>query len=751
MLGTVPQVGSSDEAVDVRAGVPDATRSRRRDRDDPPPRSASFDPRRAAAALLLVCLVGGLIAGFYLQIYRSGGERTPAGYDTARYLGQAAMVAHSGLAAVGRIHLPPPGSPLTSRVAFPVLDLSLARLTGKSTFFYAALLPTAGIVAMALGAGAFVTYALRRGAWTFATVAIVVGTSTCAARLFLPETYQDNIVSGALFVAALLPLLSYLRGGRGLLPASALLALIALTHTGFFAFDLGVLCLMGAALLPASYRVVRGGGRWRDTPVGRLALVIAISIAVPAGVVVAFLHGKFDVPSETIDVLRQKLRADLSLYRWAITVPVALIGVWGVLGDARGRPLAAGSTTSDPAAAAGTNEPAAATEPPAAIEPAATADASAATGAAARADARPADEADARKSGARYLLLLFAAWAVAILLGALIFAAGKAIPMHRLLAFFLPLPILAALGVLTLGGVVSTRWARVAVVVVGAAGLVFIGYRTLYRDLARTRGVAPMRADEVQQAATAERYLDATHVAAGAPVVFVTNDWGHDPASSIQLQGFVARTVVAAPRLPNTLFYVGDPGNLVAGRPTIEATDARGFNDVSRAFWPSVERVLPDHPVEIMLAAFNRRNYDAYAHANPSRVVAPGVLVLSGPRPAAPIAAAPLPAIPRGSAQLLVFGAGTLAILGLVGLGWALALLPRSARPVEVLALSVAFGIGALIAVGTVLDLAGIRLGDLGGHVAIPVALLAGWTLAAVRLARGRSSSDDPEGEVVPL
>ncbi|HXY73578.1 MAG TPA: hypothetical protein VEM41_13655 [Actinomycetota bacterium] len=720
------QVGSSDKALDVRAGDPGAPGSRGRETGRP--LSSTWDLGRTAAAVLLVCLVGGLIAGFYLEIYRSGNVRTPAGYDTARYLGQAAMVAHGGLASVAKVHLPPPGPPHTSRVAFPVLDLSFARLLGRSTFFFAALLPTAGIVAMALAAGAFVSFALRRGLWTFAVVAIVVGTSTCAARLFLPETYQDNIVSGALFVAALVPLLSFLRGGKGWLPAALLLALVAMTHTGFYAFDIGVLCLMGLALLPASLRAVRGGERLRATPVARLVLVIAISIAIPAFVVVAFLHGKVDVPSETLEVLRQKLRADLSLYRWAITLPVALIGVWGVLGDARGRPVDGG--------------PAVTAHPPSSDETAnANGDASA-------------SEAASRASGARFVLLLSAAWLVAILVGWLIFLAGKAIPMHRLLAFFLPLPILGALGVLTLGGIVSARWARAAgavVVAVGVCGFVFIGYQSLYPDLAHTRGVAPMHADEVQQAATAERYLDAMKVAPASPVVFVTNDWGSDPSSSIQLEGFVARTVVAPARLPTTFFYVGDPQQLLAGRPTIEPNDTRGFNDVSRAYWPAVARVLPDHPVEIMLAAFNRKNFEGYAQAFPSKVVAPGVLVLSGPRPAAPIPPAPLPAIPRGSVQLLVFGAGTLVILGLVGLGWALALLPRSTRPVETFALSVAFGIAALIAVGTALDLAGLRLGGEGGHLAVPIAAVAGWALAAFHLTRERSARKPDPNEVVSL
>ena len=723
MLLTVRQVGKSDESLDVRAATPDHSRPPAGDGGSA--RSASPSLRGTGTALLLVCLVGGLIAGFYLEIYRAGGVRSPAGYDTARYLDQTSMVAQSGLSGVARIALPPPGPPHTSRVAFPVLDLSLSRLMGTSTFFFAALLPTAGIVAMALAAGAFVAYALRRGAWTFATVALVVGTSTCAARLFLPETYSDNIMSGALFVAALVPLLSYLRGGKGWLPAALLMAMVALTHTGFFAFDLGILGLMWLVLLPQSLRATRAGTRFVRTPAGRLVLVVLASIAIPAVVVIAFLHGKVDVPSETLQVLREKLRADVLLYRWPIVVPIALVGVWGVLADDRGRPaiFPRGDGPDDRHAVPERGSVAGGPDGSSAAGPAG--------------------------SGARFLLLLSGAWLVATVVGALIFWAGRAIPLHRLLAYFLPLPILAALGILAVAGLIQTRVARAAgagVVVIGLLCMGFIGYQSLYRDLARGRGVAPMRIQEIQQAKTAERYLDAMGVARGAPIVFVTNDWGRNPSSSIQLEGFVARTVIAPQRQPTLVFYVGDPQTLLAGNPTIEPDDTRGFNAVSRAYWPSVARTLPAHPIEIMLSAFNRRSYPAFARAHADWVVAPGVLVLSGPRPPTPFAASAPPTIPRGSAQLLIFGAGTLVILGLVGLGWTLVLLPSDARPLEAMALSLGFGIGALIATGTILDVAGLRLGGTGGLVAIPLAAAAGWALAAGKLVRGRRGRDAPQG-----
>jgi hypothetical protein len=81
-----------------------------------------------------------------------------------------------------------------------------------------------------------------------------------------------------------------------------------------------------------------------------------------------------------------------------------------------------------------------------------------------------------------------------------------------------------------------------------------------------------------------------------------------------------------------------------------------------------------------------------------------------------------------------VFGVGTLVVLTLIGLGWAVALLPRGVRSFEALALSPAFGIGFLILGGVVVDAVGIRLKGTGGIFAVLVVILAGFGLAVRRL-----------------
>ena len=112
---------------------------------------AAFDPaagegeqREAVRRLwpvFVVAVVAGLIAGFFLNLYRAGNLQMPVGYDVARYLDQTALVASRGIRQASHVVLPPPSRPLTSRVAFPVLVLSISRFLGVSTFKFAAVMP----------------------------------------------------------------------------------------------------------------------------------------------------------------------------------------------------------------------------------------------------------------------------------------------------------------------------------------------------------------------------------------------------------------------------------------------------------------------------------------------------------------------------------------------------------------------------------------------------------------------------------
>jgi glycosyltransferase involved in cell wall biosynthesis len=712
------------------------------------------------SSLLVVCLVGGLVAGFFLGLYRAKGLRVPVGYDAARYLDQTVLVADEGLVGAAHTTLPPPSKPLTSRVVFPVLDLALSRLFGVSTFKFAAVVPVAAIAAIALGAGALVSFALRRSALTLAVVALVVGTSTPMVRLLVPEAYLDNLFAGALFVAALVPLLSYVQGGRGGLPATLLLGMAGLAHPGFFSFNLLILGLAGMAYLPGSWRAWRRDGvAPLTTPPARLAAVLAGAAAISLVAVYAVLRTGPDVPWFSREVFAEKLRADVHLYLFPVTAPLALLGGAALAAEMGWARLRRRSGGGGPAPAGGDGE-------------------------------RPADrrslESDERRAmesgpgpgsraGARFLFAIMAGWTLATLAGFIAFELGRPLPMHRLLAFLLPLPILGALAVLAGAGLAGARLGRAAGAVVALAGLIAlgsIGYHSLYVDIPRKRGVEPVQLKKVQDAATASSYLDALRVPESRPVVFVVTDLGKDPRSGVPLEAYSLRTMLSAERARHAYLYVGDPENFLAGRPTTEANDTRRFNEVSAAYWPAVQRILPAQPVALVLSSYNPA-FAGLAAEHPDWVVAPGVIALRGPRPPAPLPRAPAPSAPFGAVQLLLYGVGALVILGLVGLGWSVAMLPTGLRPIgpsprspgmplrplgaqrvatpllrpfEVLALAVAFGIAFLVLGGTLMDTLGLRLGGVGGVVAVPAIGGLGWMAAAWRLSRLRTRGG-PFGE----
>src|SRR5437879_1631710 len=128
--------------------------------------------------------VAGMIALFFYGVYAIGHFPMPVGWDTPRYLDQTSLVATRGLAGVPT-SLPFPSSTLASRAGFPVVVLSMAGALHTSAFVTAATVPVSAAVAIALAAGAFVSWSLRGDRWTFGVAAIVVGVSASVVRLYL--------------------------------------------------------------------------------------------------------------------------------------------------------------------------------------------------------------------------------------------------------------------------------------------------------------------------------------------------------------------------------------------------------------------------------------------------------------------------------------------------------------------------------------------------------------------------------------
>jgi len=332
-------------------------------------------------------------------------------------------------------------------------------------------------------------------------------------------------------------------------------------------------------------------------------------------------------------------------------------------------------------------------------------------------------------------VILLLAWTAVSLGGVALFELGHNSPAHRFLSFLLPLPILVALGILGLARWTGRRLGRGTggiVLAVGIAAVVTLGTWNLYVVLAGpSRGVEWIDPGKVRDAATAAAYLDAVHVPNSAPVVFVIDDRGPNPLSYVPEMTYMLRSVLPADRLPHTYFYVGDPESYLAGVPTYRARPGT-YNANSRRFWPTIQALLPRRPVALLLSSYNGRYRDE-ALRHPDLVVAPNVIALAGPVPSRPVAVPPIPEGPRSVLAGVVLGAGSLGILALIGLGWAIALLPRRVRPFEVVALSPAFGIAFLILFGIAVDAVGFRLVGVPGAITPALALAGGGAAALVR------------------
>jgi hypothetical protein len=272
------------------------------------------------------------------------------------------------------------------------------------------------------------------------------------------------------------------------------------------------------------------------------------------------------------------------------------------------------------------------------------------------------------------------------------------------------------------------------VVLIGVAALAVIGFQRYYVTLPETRGIEWLELRKAEDAVTAAAYLDALGVPGGDPVVFVVDDRGFNPLSYVPEMAYILRSMLPPERIETAYFYVGDPERYLAGLRTWRS-DPPTYNTNVNRFWPAIRRLLPERPVALMLETYNPA-FGQFVERHPDRVAGPGLVVLEGPVPDEPIARPAVPTGPRGIIHGSLLGIGTLGLLGVLGLGWALALGPRALRPFETFAVSPAFGLGFLILGGTVVDTIGIRLAGGGGVLAVALVGACGWLLASGRFRR---------------
>jgi hypothetical protein len=631
----------------------------------------------------VVSIVGLAILAFFLSIYAVKGSRVPMGWDTSEYVWRTALARSIGVADLDGA-LPRPAQGQSGRPGFVVVAAALASTEGVSPFRIAAVLPAVAAAAVGLAAGAFMSATLRRPWWESVVVALVVGTSASVVRLAGPETYQDNLLGAAVFMAAAIPVVGAVDHRAGLVPAITLLASGGVIHWMFFLYMAGVLGVVGMAYLPASVDSWRRGEQsLLDTPAARMAEVIVGAGAIAAGLLYGVLSAATRSSFLSVEEFMKKFRRDLPKYQFTITLPVAAFGAaW----------LAWGAAMKE------------------------------------RVARRP-----------RLVLALLLAWCGIGLAGSVALVAFQLqVPAHRFVAFAMALPVLAAVGLVALGRL-AWRWAPPLGIAVVSAGLLG-GSLLSHEQWSRTR--AWMDPAKIDNAAAAAGYLDFAEVDDDRPIVVIV---GRADRSYIGLMGQMVRAAMPAERIDDVYVYYGDPELYLQRRPT-DVPRMPGTPDLSQVYFGYLQHTYDQNPVAVVLSEFGPEGFEEWARTHPESLVAEGVAVVRGPIAPAPASlSASSPVTPYGTARLALLGVGALVLLGSVGLGWSVVLLGRTLRPAELVAVAPAVGIAMLVVVGVFLDRLGLRLTGAGGISAPVLSAATAWVIAWTLRRRNRKTP--PSGD----
>lgn len=606
--------------------------------------------KRAAQTLAIAAL---LLVPSSLFLGRYVIDRTaiaPVGSDTPQHVWRSEVVAELGLDALPSYD----GSAHAlytnaDRPGLPIVLAVLSSVTGADAGELVYVLPSLLAVAIA-SAGAALAGAIPKVPWWGVVLAGLV-TGTSVQVVLAANGYLDQLLVEALLLAAAAGALRAAGGGGGRTLCAGCLVASFLVHWQFAALFAGLLVLLFLACLPESLGDRREGGSFLETPSGR------IGVAVGAGVglgIVALFAGAPGAPRPATGFGRGSSadRQQARLYRLPAAVLAAAIGAVSLVVP-RGEP------------------------------------------------------------GRRRAALLLIPWALLPAVAALVYAAGRTVPVQRMLSFSLAIPLLGALGAAAAIAWLRDRAGRVA----GAAAAI-LAAAALLASISIGWNVWRSRAPWSDDRRLAEfRALAGYLVDAGDPAVIVVDDTPEEDTRSHGEFGTVPVLRRIRAELPpslalRTTVYLGDPDVLAQGRPTLRP-DVPGFDEVSRETWRAVSPLLASDPTIVIL----RSRFNGFGDAvrqHPGWMSTGWMAVVSGPPPPSERPASP--ARPPSS-SLVRWWASSLAVVAFAGAGWA----GRFAGGSLALRMALAPATGLAISVisGVVLERLDVRMGGPGGVMAI--------------------------------
>jgi hypothetical protein len=618
--------------------------------------------KRLAQTLGVAALV--LVPSFlFLGRYVTAGTGiAPPGSDTPQHVWRSEVVAQLGLDALPSYEGDAHALHTNAdRPGLPLVLAALSAFTGAHARELIYVLPAVAATAIASAAAALAGAIPNVPWWGISLAGLATGTSVQVA--LVASGYLDQLVVEALVLAAAAGTLRAAGGGPGRTLGAGCLAAAFLVHWQFATLFSGLLALLALACLPDSLARRGEGGSFLDTPTGRIGVMVGAGTGIGFA---ALLAGAPGAPHAPIGLARGKSadRLQARLYRLPVAIAVAVLGAVSLLVP-RG------------------------------------------------------------ERGRRRAAWLLIPWALMPAVAALLYAAGRTVPVQRILSFTLALPLLGALG-----AVAAVRWLRIragrlagtaAAVLAAAVLLVSISF---VWEVWRSR--PPWSDDE----RLASFHAVAAYLAdAGRPAVIVVNAV---PRRALEPHGGfgtvrVLRRVRAElpPRLAlRTIVYLGDPDRLAAGRPTLRP-DVPGYDEISRATWREVRLLLSQDPTIVVVRShFN--GFGAAVREHPEWMTTSLMAVVSGPHPSSARLVSP----ERPSASsLAAWWVMSFLVIASAGAGWA-ARFGGGSLALR-MALAPATGLAAVIVAGLLVERLGVRMGGPGGVLTVIIVTFGG-AIAAV-------------------
>jgi len=617
-----------------------------------------------------------VIGAVYLWAYGTGRFTTPIGFDTPQVIWRANLAGESGLGSLvgwAPADLMVHGDRTGVLVFASLLDGTLGIEPYRLMFS----LPAISSVLVALAAGGFAVGALEEPPWTFGLYAIGVGASTHMARIAVGS--HDNAFVMSMLVAFALAALLAAAGRPAVAGSVGLFAAAVLAHWRFAVLFLPLIVVLSIVLLPGSWRRWKAGASFASTPSGRLGMVAAGGAAAGVGAMLLAPESPLRGLDPGVRIRPGKLAAKsssrLTPLRLPVTASAAAAGA--VIAWWPGSPLR------------------------------------------------------------RWAVITMVLWGASVPVAAVAYHwLDLPVPVYRVAAYALGIPMLAVASVVGVGRFLV---GRLAVPGVTLAAIATVG------ALAWTIASAGSVWDEEEPLMTEEKvlamrglsdYLDGSDI--DRPVIVLVSTPQLVPALRQVYAGVPPRLIT------RTRLFVGTLQDLAARRPTTIAPALEGW---SRRTLPGALEVAGDDPVLVYLDAFNPR-----LEPSPGSIeVAPGVRVAGGAAlvPGAPVvdggaesSGAPIAGVPAWS--LMWVALAGIALAAVAGAGWSWSLVPGTWLVRS--GVAPAFGTAILTLVGTLADRAGVGLTGVGPFAIVLVSAASGWLLFAAGVRSGNYQRSSPPG-----